>query len=64
MSIQRGRPSGQMTPLRRKALAMMQSDVREGRAVIVAAVARRLGVDRRSARRIIADVRGMGAETA
>jgi Mn-dependent DtxR family transcriptional regulator len=55
----RGRPSGQMTPLRRKALAVIQEQVAQGKPVLVAAVARRIGVDRRSARRIIADVHGM-----
>jgi Mn-dependent DtxR family transcriptional regulator len=50
-----------MTPLRRKALAVIQEQVAQGKPVLVAAVARRIGVDRRSARRIIADVQGLAA---
>lgn len=59
MSTTRGRPAGRMTPLRKKALAVIQEHVRNGRPLMVSTVARRLGVDRRSARRIITDVNAM-----
>ena len=57
----RGRPAGRMTPLRRKALAVIQEKVSNGERVLVASVARQIGVDRRSARRIIADVGRLSA---
>jgi len=55
----RGRPAGRMTPLRKKAAEAVQERLARGERVIVAAVARQIGVDRRSARRIIRDVQAL-----
>ena len=48
-----------MTPLRQKAWGIIQDRIAAGEPIMVAAVARKLEVDRRSARRIIRDLREM-----
>ena len=50
-----------MTPLRRRAAAEIARRVKAGEPVFISAVARKLGVHRQSAQRIIRDLRAMAA---
>ncbi len=61
MTMTRGRPAGRMTPLRKKALALMAEEARAGGFISYAKVARKLGLtDYRNARRVVNDLRKLG----
>jgi nicotinamidase-related amidase len=57
----RGRPSGHMTPLRESIARYITAQRARGGPVLVSTVARYAEIDRRSARRIIADLKAMQA---
>lgn len=58
----RGRPPGQMTHRRKQALAAITKSVANGERVTLASLARRCGLyDYRDARRIMADLKRIGA---
>lgn len=56
----RGRPSGRLTPLRRRALAVLQEEAAAGQSISYAKAARKLGLhDYRDARRVVRDLRSL-----
>lgn len=60
--MSRGRPPGQMTHRRRQVLEEYIDAAQEGRRISWAELARRTGLyDYREARRIVSDLKGMGA---
>lgn len=58
---QRGRPAGMMTPLRSLIAAEVNRRREIGAPVLISALARRASIDRRSARRILGDLKALGA---
>lgn len=60
--MSRGRPSGQMTHRRRQVLEEYIDAAQEGRRISLAQLARRCGLhDYRDARRIVTDLKRLGA---
>lgn len=58
----RGRPSGQMTHRRQQVLAQIADAIAGGESVTLASLARRCGLyDYRDARRVMADLKKLGA---
>lgn len=55
----RGRPYGQMTHLRRKALDEIADQIERGEPVMVSTIARRLHIHRQSAQRILRDLKAL-----
>ena len=58
----RGRPAGLMTHRRRQVFAEIQEAAKRGEKITLASLARRIGLyDYRDARRIVRELRAMGA---